>query len=96
MNSILLLIHNHNDFRHTITVTGKVEVVYEEPASLQQYVPKNDQSIELKECLAYEKPFKQSDIELVECPAYVEKKKEISDIELEECPAYVESKRTAS
>ena len=45
--------------------------------------------MKLKECLAYENP---PDIELEECPAYVEKKKD-QDIKLEECPAYVEKKK---
>ena len=65
-------------------------VVYEDPDSFQQYTPNEDQSIELKECAAYEKPMVsgQPDIELEECPAYVEKKKDVSNIKLEECPAY--------
>ena len=68
---------------------GKAEVVYEDPDNLklQEYKPKNDGDIELKECPAYEKPNEQPDIELVDCPAYVEKKKE-RDIKLEGCPAY--------
>ena len=67
-------------------------VVYEDPDSFQltEYMPKEDQSIELKECPAYKKPIVsgQPDIELEECPAYVEKKKDVSNIKLEECPAY--------
>ena len=64
------------------------EVVYEDPdgLQLQEYRPKNDGDIKLKECPAYEKP---PDIELEECPAYVERE----DIKLEECPAYVEKKK---
>ena len=67
-------------------VSGRAEVVYDYPDSLQlqEYRPKNDEDIKLKECSAYEKP---PDIELEECPAYVEKNKD-QDIELEECPAY--------
>ena len=61
------------------------EVDYEDPdgLQLQEYRPKSDGDIKLKECAAYEKP---PDIELEECPAYVERE----DIKLEECPAYVE------
>ena len=72
-------------------ISGKAEVVYEDPDSLQlqEYRPRNDGDIELKECLAYEKPSKQPDIELVDCPAYVEQKKDHDqDIKLEECPTY--------
>ena len=71
-------------------ISGKAaEVVYEDPDSLQvqEYRPKNDGDIELKEYPAYEKPSEQPDIELVDCPAYVEKKKD-QNIKLEECPAY--------
>ena len=66
------------------------EVVYDYPdiRQLRNYRPKNDGDIKLKEYPAYEKP---PDIELEECPAYVEKKKD-QDIELEECPAYVVAK----
>ena len=72
-------------------VSGRAEVVYDYPddLQLQEYRPKNDGDMKLKECPAYEKP---PDIELEECPAYVEKKKD-PDIELEECPAYVEKKK---
>ena len=77
-------------------IGGEAEVVYEDPDNIQQYIPKNDQDIKLKECLDYETPIKQPDIELEECPAYVEKNKEISNIELEECPAYVEKKKDLS
>ena len=70
-------------------ISGQAEVVYEDPDSLQlqEYRPKNDGDIGLKECPAYEKPNEQPDIELVDCPAYVEKKKD-QGIKLEECPAY--------
>jgi hypothetical protein len=83
------------------SVNINTEAVYEDPDSFQQYTPREDQNIELKEspaygsrqpdidlkeCPAYEKP---PDIVLEECPAYVEKKKDVSNnIELEECPAY--------
>ena len=62
------------------------EVVYEDPdgLQLQEYRPKKDGDIKLKECPAYEKP---PDIELVDCPAYVEKKED-QDIKLKACPAY--------
>ena len=58
-------------------ISGKAEVVYEDPdgLQLQEYRPKNDQNIELKECPAYEKRNEQPYIEVVDCPAYVEKKK---------------------
>ena len=70
-------------------ISGKTEIVYEDPDSLQlqEYRPKTDAGIELEECPAYEKPSKQPDIELEDCPAYVEKEKD-RDIKLEECPAY--------
>ena len=80
-------------------ISGKadLEVVYEDPDNVQHFITKKDQSIELKECPAYEKPLsKQSDIELEECPAYVEKKKDLSDVKLEECPAYVEKRKDLS
>ena len=59
-------------------VSGKAEVVYDYPDSLhlQEYRPKNDGDIELKECPAYEKPNKQPDIELVDSPTYVEKRED--------------------
>ena len=68
-------------------MSGKAEPVYEDRDSvqLQQSTPKNDGGMQLKECPAYQKS---SDIELVDSPAYVEKKKD-QDIKLEECPAYV-------
>ena len=67
-------------------MSGKAEPVYEDPESLQsqQYTPKNDGGIQLKECPAYDKS---SDIELVDSPAYVKKKKD-QNIKLEECPAF--------
>ena len=79
-----------NTGKGAITV-AKAEVVYDYPTDLQlqEYRPKNDGDIKLKECPAYEKP---PDIELEECPAYVEKKKD-QDIRLEECPAYIEKKK---
>ena len=52
-------------------VSGKAEVVYDYPDNLN---------------LQEYRP-KKPDIELVDCPAYVEKKKD-HDIKLEECPAY--------
>ena len=82
------------------TISGP-EVVYDYPdgLQLQEYRPKNDGDIKLKECPAYEKP---PGIELEECPAYVERedtkleecpaKKKDQDIKLEDCPAYVMAK----
>ena len=60
------------------TISGP-EVVYDYPdgLQLQEYRPKNDGDIKLKECPAYEKP---PGIELEECPAYVERE----DTKLEE------------
>ena len=70
---------------------GQAEVVYDYPdgLQLQDYRPKNDKDIKLKECPAYEKPNEQPNIELLDSPAYnyVEKKKD-RDITLTECPAY--------
>ena len=66
------------------------EVVYEYPDcfQLQDYRPKNNEDIDLKECPAYEKKInKQADIKLVDCPAYIEKKRD-QNIKLNECPAY--------
>ena len=76
-----------------IAESGKDKPVYEGPdisLQLQQYTPKNDRDILMKECPAYEKS---SDIELVDSSAYniMEKKKD-QDIKLEECPAYVMGK----
>jgi hypothetical protein len=62
-----------NTGKETITA-DKAEVIYDYPddLQLQEYRPKNDEDIKLKECPAYEKP---PDFKLVECPAYVERKK---------------------
>ena len=74
-----------------VAISGETEAVYEYPDSLQlqEYRPKNDGDIELKECPAYVNPIgsKQSDIDLVDCPAYVVNKKD-QDIKVEDCAAY--------
>ena len=77
-------------------VSGRAEVVYDNPddLQLQEYRPRNDGDIKLKGYPAYEK-FTASDIELEECPAYVKKKKDQA-IELEECPPYLEKKKDQS
>ena len=35
------------------TLSREAEVVYEDPDCVQQYMPKKDEDIELKECPAY-------------------------------------------
>ena len=51
-------------------ISNSAEVVYEDPDRIQQYVQKNDQDIELKECPAYGEREKRQNIELTDCPAY--------------------------
>ena len=84
---IYLLTKNLQLFAGKIAIRSKKEVIYEEPDSHQPYnnVMK-DEDMELKEYPTYGKPGRQADIELEDCPAYVEQKKE-------ECLAYGESRR---
>ena len=57
--------------RSVATVRSEAEVVYEDPDSVQQYVPKKDENIELKECPAYgESREKHNNLDLSRCPAY--------------------------
>ena len=43
-------------------------MVYEDPDSVQQYMPKKDEDIKLKECSAYGES--RENIDLSRCPAY--------------------------
>lgn len=55
------------------TISREAEVVYEDPDSVQQYIPKRGDS---------------EDIELKECPAYGESREKHKNIDLSGCPAY--------